>query len=46
MKAHPKFLFGWLIAATFMLSLVGLTAEPSPASEVGVALTNSFSDKT
>lgn len=37
MKAHPFALFGWLITATLLLSLVGLTAEPLPAVEVGAA---------
>lgn len=35
MKRHPLFLIGWLLAATVLLSLVGLTAEPLPATEVG-----------
>jgi hypothetical protein len=33
MKAHPYFLFGWLLAATVLLSLVGLTAVPVPAGQ-------------
>ena len=36
MKRHPFFLIGWLLAATVLLSLVGLTAEPLPAIEAGV----------
>ncbi len=35
MKRHPFFLIGWLLAATVLLSLVGLTAEPLPATEIG-----------
>ena len=30
MRRHPLFLFGWLLAATVLLSLVGLTAKPLP----------------
>lgn len=35
MRWHPLFLFGWLFAATVMLSLVGLTAPSTPAAEAG-----------
>ncbi|MEM8949507.1 MAG: hypothetical protein AAGA21_02670 [Pseudomonadota bacterium] len=35
MKRPSFFLISWLIAATVLLSLVGLTAEPLPASEIG-----------
>lgn len=35
MKRHPAFLIGWLLAATVLLSLAGLTAEPVPAEVVG-----------
>lgn len=35
MRRHPLFLIGWLLAATVLLSLAGLTAEPMPASDVG-----------
>lgn len=33
MRRHPLFLVGWLIAATVLLSLVGLTAEPLPLAD-------------
>ncbi len=39
MKRHPFFLISWLIAATVLLSLVGLTAEPLPAVEVDARTT-------
>lgn len=43
MKAHPFALVGWLLAATLLLSLVGLTAEPLPATEIGARdLTNAW----
>ena len=32
MRQHPFFLFGWLIVATVLLSLVGLTAKLLPVS--------------
>lgn len=35
MRRHPSFLIGWLLAATVLLSLAGLTAEPSPAAAIG-----------
>ena len=35
MKRHPAFLLGWLLAATVLLSLAGLTAEAVPADVVG-----------
>ncbi|MDH3658980.1 MAG: hypothetical protein OEU92_02945 [Alphaproteobacteria bacterium] len=35
MRRHPIFFIGWLLAATVLLSLAGLTAEPLPASVVG-----------
>jgi len=35
MRRHPLFPIGWLLAATVLLSLAGLTAEPMPANEVG-----------
>lgn len=34
MRRHPLFLFGWLLAATVLLSLVGLTAKPLPAADI------------
>ncbi|MGI9511144.1 MAG: hypothetical protein ACR2QJ_17540 [Geminicoccaceae bacterium] len=34
MKRHPLFLVGWLLAATVLLSLVGLTAKPHSAAAV------------
>lgn len=40
MKRHPFFLIGWLLAATVLLSLVGLTAEPLPAREIGAGTIN------
>ena len=33
MRPHPCFLIGWLLAATVLLSLVGLTAEPLPVAD-------------
>ncbi len=30
MRNHPIYLIGWLLAATLLLSLVSLTAEPVP----------------
>lgn len=35
MRRHPLFLVGWLLAATVLLSLVGLTAKPLPLAEAG-----------
>lgn len=32
MRRHPFFLIAWLLAATVMLSLVGLTAKPLPVA--------------
>ncbi|MGI9486738.1 MAG: hypothetical protein ACR2RF_12840 [Geminicoccaceae bacterium] len=40
MKRHPFFLVGWLLAATVLLSLVGLTAKPLPVTEVGAGTIN------
>ncbi|MEM9443454.1 MAG: hypothetical protein AAGA73_23690 [Pseudomonadota bacterium] len=37
MRRHSFFLFGWLLAATVLLSLVGLTANPLPAADVGIS---------
>lgn len=36
MRQHPSFLIGWLLAATVLLSLVGLTAEPLPVAKAAV----------
>ena len=36
MRRHPLFPIGWLIAASFLLSLVGLTAESLPAFAVDI----------
>lgn len=33
MRRHPIHLVGWLLAATVMLSLVGLTARPLPVAK-------------
>jgi len=30
MRRHPFLMFGWLIVATVLLSLIGLTAKPLP----------------
>lgn len=35
MRRHPSFLIGWLLAATVLLSLAGLTAEPLPVADAG-----------
>ncbi len=42
MKTHPFSLVGWLLAATLLLSLVGLTAEPLPLGEADAVLSQSF----
>ncbi len=46
MKRHPFFLIGWLLAATVMLSLVGLTAEPLPATEIGAGAVDMVGTKS
>ncbi|NJO39004.1 MAG: hypothetical protein HC871_17155 [Rhizobiales bacterium] len=33
MRRHLVFLVGWLLAATVLLSLIGLTAEPLPRAK-------------
>ena len=38
MNRHPFFLISWLLAATVLLSLVGLTAEPLPVANAATAI--------
>jgi hypothetical protein len=38
MNTYQFHLIGWLVAATVLLTLVGLTAEPLPAVEIGAAM--------
>lgn len=38
MNRHPFFLIGWVLAATVLLALVGLTAEPLPATAAGAVM--------
>jgi|GEM_PF-5401395 len=35
MRQHPFFLIGWLLVATVLLSLIGLTVEPVPSAKAG-----------
>lgn len=35
MRRHPIYFIGWLLVATVLLSLVGLTAEPLPVANAG-----------
>lgn len=35
MRQHRFFLIGWLLAATVLLSLIGLTAEPLSSAKAG-----------